>query len=238
MNNIKKIEIILIPILGIVLGISVSSLIYLNDLVGKLDPKESTEYMETLINQTLSTNNDLQKQIDILQEEHNQLTELTVGPIEKEKLDTLKNELSLNEMKGSGVILTIQEAASPYGFDNTSQCLASHLRDINNVLTLPELKVDGLSINGNRLSFRSTINCIGSGVSVDFQRIVSPFTIDIIGDKTKIKNVLNTRRYLPLLWNDIDNNLINIRIVESDNILLNPFSGRSRSQFIIENITE
>jgi len=147
----------------------------------------------------------------------------------------LKEELSLDGVEGEGVKIKLNTIIEDNdNIDNEVLCFSAYIRDIRNLLELPELSVRGMSINNKRIIYKSTINCVGHGLAVDFKSITQPIEIDIVGDSTKIINVLNTKKYLPLLWHDVEQGYLDINFIQSDNIVLEKYNGSIKTNFVQE----
>jgi len=227
----RKIDILLFPMIGLFLGLSITAIILSNHLLRNIDPSNNLEHYYIMTQQILESNNRLKEKIKNLEREHDKLTKLTVSPEDRKQLDTLKEELALNEINGKGIALTLIPI-NPDNFGDSNICYASYLRDIHNILTIPEAEVTGISINDNRINYHSTISCMGSGIAMDFQKIIPPIEIKIIGNPGKITNILKTKKFLPILWNDIENGLLNIDIKEVQDIHLESYAGNIKSNYI------
>jgi len=226
MNSKEKI--IITAILGVFLGVVVTLFFYVSYLSNIEHDEQDLENIYSSINRIISINDDLLSETKKLEEEHQMLSNLTLGEEDKNILKNLKSKIDLLEESGPGVIILLRTRDSNNDLSETS-CLSAHLRDMRNILNLPEIKTVGVSINGHRLSYRSTINCIGNGSVVDYERITEPYKIEVIGDQTKIINMIDTKQLLPELWNDIDSNFIQMELFARDNITLIPFSGNLKS---------
>ena len=234
----RKVDIFLFPLFGIFLGLAITAVILSSHLLQNIDPSSTLENYYLMTEEILETNNQLNQKINSLKLEHEKLTQLTVSAKDRETLDSLKNELALNEVNGSGVSLLLRSRNSFDDFNNDTVCYAAYLRDINNVLSLPEAEVKGISINGNRVSYKTTMSCMGVGIAMDFQKVIPPIEIKIVGNATKIMNILRTKKFMPLLWNDIEKGVLDMQITELEDIQLEAYSGTIKSNYIKNHVNE
>lgn len=143
--------------------------------------------------------------------------------LEKE-LEQQNNILGKNDVKGSGVIVTLTDT-------RTQKITAEDLRALLN-----ELRADGaeaISINGQRIVYDSYIVDIGSTyISVNGERIVSPYEVKAIGDPTYLESGLSKKTY-----GYIDTKLEegkDVVLKREDNITINKYSGDLNMEYAKE----
>jgi len=232
----KKAELFLFAIFSIFLGVAISATILTSNILEDINPNEEIDNLHLLVEKILNSNRLIEEKISILKKEHEELTKSTINIKDQEILNKLKSELSLGEESGTGIVISMSEKFSNE-FNNESVCLASYLRDIKNLAALPELETKALSINNIRLTMKSNINCIGNGnISVDFNRLAPPFEIKIIGKQQRLLNIFNTKRYLPMIWEDNKNNFLKMQIEGKEYLEIPAYSGNMTPKFIIEYI--
>lgn len=103
------------------------------------------------------------------------------------ELEQQNNILGKNDVKGSGVIITL--------IDTRAQKITSEdLRELLN-----ELKMAGaeaISINGQRIVYDSYVVDIGGTfISVNGEKIVSPYEVKAIGNPTYLESGLSKKQY-------------------------------------------
>lgn len=228
----EKINVFILPISGLIIGTVLAVVISTSELILSISPQSNLEDQSLLIDKIVNSNTLLELRIEQLEKEHEKLSSLVINPVDREILEQLKNKLSLTQVEGPGVTLKI-DLTKNLNSNNESVCFASYLRDLKNVLALQSLGIKGISINGNRLALRSSINCIGNGVVIDFHRVIIPYEIDIVGPQDKITNILNTKKYLSSLWDDIDNGLLDISLTNKDSLVIPPYSGNIHTNYIL-----
>lgn len=140
------------------------------------------------------------------------------------ELEQQNNLLGKNDVKGSGVIVTLT--------DTRAQKITSE--DLRALLN--ELKMAGaeaISINGQRIVYDSYVVDISSTyISVNGERIVSPYEVKAIGNPTYLESGLSKKQY-----GYIDSKLEegkDINLVRQDNILINKYNGDLNMEYAKE----
>lgn len=191
---------VLIILASIVLGVLIGSMIkdlesmevlYTSkDDIAKKEIKMTNKSIKKLQNEK----KDLDKEINILREKYTDIDEI-------KKMDDMKEVLSYNDIKGKGVIITIDALNEDVG--NIANTV-----DYNKILInlVNELKVNGgkfISINGQRINQYSAIILAGSHINVNSIPIAQPYEIKVIGDIDKLSSYVNEGN------NYIDNIILN-----------------------------
>lgn len=191
---------VLIILASIVLGVLIGSMIkdlesmevlYTSkDDIAKKEIKMTNKSIKKLQNEK----KDLDKEINILREKYTDIDEI-------KKMDDMKEVLSYNDIKGKGVIITIDALNEDVG--NIANTV-----DYNKILInlVNELKVNGgkfISINGQRINQYSAIILAGSHINVNSIPIAQPYEIKVIGDIDKLSSYVNEGN------NYIDNIVLN-----------------------------
>lgn len=143
----------------------------------------------------------LQKEIDVLRKQNTKLEE-TLGQGDKagkmlnDELQKMKRLAGLTELRGSGIILTLQD--SKVGPPSNRQFERPNyiIHDFTIQQAINELNASGaeaISINGQRIIGRTPIRCVGPTAQVNGVPIGSPFVITAIGDPKTMDSGLNLR---------------------------------------------
>ncbi|MDO5555707.1 MAG: DUF881 domain-containing protein [Clostridia bacterium] len=142
------------------------------------------------------------------------------------ELEQQNNLLGKNDVKGSGVIVTLT--------DTRAQKITSEdLRELLN-----QLKTDGaeaISINGQRIVYDSYIVDIGTtyiSINGSEDRLVSPYEVKAIGNPTYLESGLSKKQY-----GYIDTKLEegkDIVLTRQDNILINKYNGDLNMEYAKE----
>ncbi len=134
--------------------------------------------------------------------------------LEKE-LEQQNNLLGKNDVKGSGVIITLTDTKE-------QKITAQDLRELLNQLKLAG--AEAISINGQRIVYDSYLVDIGDTyISVNGEGIVSPYEVKAIGNPTYLESGLSKKQY-----GYIDTKLEegkDVVLTRQDNITINKYNG-------------
>lgn len=161
----------------------------------------------------------LRKQI----EDNRKKLELTVENSNLDKLDKLKLKLGLSRTTGPGIRINLAEGSGKKSDSDANLLHASDLRDLVNLLRTA--KVDGISINGQRLLGSSTINSLGSIILVNKVKVNAPFQIDVVGDSGLITSRLNDQQSYPDLYKRIKNKDVSFEVQKVAQLVLPAYDG-------------
>ena len=132
-----------------------------------------------------------------------------------QELEQQNNILGKNDVKGSGVIVTLTDTRA-------QKITAEDLRTLLN-----ELKIAGaeaISTNGQRIVYDSYVVDIGDTyISVNGTRIVSPYEVKAIGNPTYLESGLSKKQY-----GYIDTKLEegkDVTLTRQDSIVINKYTG-------------
>lgn len=108
----------------------------------------------------------------------------------KTKEEKLKNNnmmIGLTDVQGQGVIVTVKDdntatASSISSTDDISLHLV-HEQDIRDIINeLENTGAEAISVNDQRIIATTTINCEGTVININGEKVASPFIIKAIGD--------------------------------------------------------
>ena len=141
-----------------------------------------------------------------------------------EELKQQNDILGKNDVKGSGVVVTLTDT-------NEQKITATDLRELIN-----KLKEDGaeaISINGQRIVYDSYIVDIGSTfISVKGESMVSPYEVKAIGNPTYLESGLSKKQY-----GYIDTKLEegkNVKLERKDSIVINKYTKNLNFEYVKE----
>ena len=141
-----------------------------------------------------------------------------------EELKQQNDILGKNDVKGSGVVVTLTDT-------NEQKITATDLRELIN-----KLKEDGaeaISINGQRIVYDSYIVDIGSTfISVKGESMVSPYEVKAIGNPTYLESGLSKKQY-----GYIDTKLEegkNVKLERKDSIVINKYTENLNFEYVKE----
>lgn len=102
--------------------------------------------------------------------------------------DQYKKELGLTEIKDMGLIITIDD--SPKKLANSDSIAhAADLRDLVNFLW--SVGANAIGINGERVVFSTSIDCIVNTILINTTKTTPPFKINVTGDAKFLEKQLN-----------------------------------------------
>ena len=159
-----------------------------------LEGKRQTELSEELIN--------LQRKYDDLKEKYddstkvveeyqnNSATNNTLISSMKEQIETLSALSGTTNLKGEGIILTLDDGSLTQSNTVRSDTL---VHDSDLITVVNELKAAGaeaISINGQRIIATSAIRCVGPVIQVNYQKVAAPFEIRAIGNAQYLESAM------------------------------------------------
>lgn len=140
------------------------------------------------------------------------------------ELEQQNNILGKNDVKGSGVIITLTDTRD-------QKITGEDLRELLN-----ELKIAGaeaISINGKRIVYDSyVVDVGGTYISVNGEGMVSPYEVKAIGNPTYLESGLSKKQY-----GYIDTKLEegkDISLKRENNIKINKYSGDLNMEYAKE----
>ena len=148
-------------------------------------------------------------------------TDKEASKILEEELEKQSNILGNNEVQGKGIVVTLT--------DTRAQKITSE--DLRQLLN--QLKADGaeaISINEQRIVYDSyVVDLSGTFISVNGERLVSPYTVKVIGNPTYLESGLSKKQY-----GYIDTKLEegkDVILERQDNILINKYNGNLNMEY-------
>ncbi len=108
-----------------------------------------------------------------------------------EDLDKLRMVTGAVGVKGSGIEVTLTDAAYVPDGENPNFYIVheSHIQKVVHELLVTQ--AEAIAINGQRISNRSYIQCVGPVIRIDGITSFAPFVITAIGDADKLHDSLN-----------------------------------------------
>lgn len=168
---------------------------------------------------------DKQKQIAVAQEI---LKKYSSSKKTIEELENDKKRLGLTEIKDSGITITIDDSKSS-GATVDSIAHAADLRDSVNFLW--GVGAEAISINGERIVFASSIDCIVNTILINSTRTTAPFIINAIGDSKILEQQLNNPNNLKDIKKRVKNEGLVFKVATSKDITIPAYKG----SFVLEN---
>ena len=176
----------------------------------------------SISNITRTTNNDLRDEVfewkekyektyAELQEAENKLEDIrqqatkdnnTSVEVEQE-LKSVNNLLGLTELTGEGIVITVADNdEASINDENLSSKLVHNTDIIELVNELKNSGAEAISVNGQRVMPNTYISCVGTVITVNGEKIGSPFVISAIGSQARLINVTRPGSYIGLMEED------------------------------------
>lgn len=167
--------------------------------------KQKTEELKREVDETNTKINEYKETV---------LTGKEASDLLTKELEKQNNLLGKNDVKGSGIIVTLQDK-------NNKKITSEDLRTLLNGLKMAG--AEAISINDNRIVYDSYIVDIGyTFISVNGNKIVSPYEVKAIGNPTYLESGLSQKQY-----GFVDMKLEegkDVSLVRKDNILIKKYN--------------
>lgn len=228
MQRKEKIKLsIWLLIIGMVVGLLVTS---------QLKSKPQRPSSTPLSNYTLLKENqenltkeqaDLKNQISLLQ---NQILDIgqklkktqSSSRQQVDQLAVLKDKTGLTELRGKGMVITLDDSAQ-FPASSNSIAHAADMRDLVNFLWTQG--VSGIAINNERIVASTSIDCIVNTVMINNTKMTTPFVMSVVSDNKDLKGYIEKNDNLTSIWQRVKNEGLKFAIIESDNIILPVYKG-------------
>ena len=155
-----------------------------------------------------------EKELDLLIDDISNTDENTLQ--HRKKLENLENLLGYNELKGPGIIITIEDADVSSNVLNLSDFLV-HDKDLLQIVNaLINAGAEAIDINGQRIVTTTPITCIGNVIKINDEKVGTPYVISAIGSVEKLYGAITMPGgYLSILQDEY-----NFRVnVEKSNLV-------------------
>lgn len=174
------------------------------------------ERYDNLIEETEKIDNQLQKEIEKATENNSDLE------YEKNQITDGNKIIGLTEVKGPGVIIRVEDSK----LDNSTEMNLNKflVHDMDLLKVVNELKnagAEAISINEQRIISTTSIICGGNTISINGEKIGSPFEIKAIGSPEALANL---ERVGGCIKNLEDKGLI-AKLKKDNNITIPKYSG-------------
>lgn len=121
------------------------------------------------------------------------------------KLDAVKLITGLSNVKGPGIIITMNDALTSKNLPDNSSVMQLIIHDSDILKLINELKIAGaqaISINDERLISTSEIICAGPTMLINSNKLSVPFVIKAIGDEEKLFKTVEESDRVQLMKKD------------------------------------
>lgn len=183
---------------------------------------------DTLRNQVLfeqSVNRNLAEELRAIQAEINTIEEVIAHQERTyfnlvEDLEKLRMVTGAVGINGPGIEVTLTDAQYVPDGENPNFYIIHELHIQKVIHELLVTQAEAIAINGQRISNRSYIQCVGPVIRIDGNTSFAPFVITAIGDADKLNDSLNLPGGVKdqLLFDQIE-----VKIEKMDLIMMDPY---------------
>lgn len=144
------------------------------------------------------------------------------------QLTELNRLLGYTDVTGKGLIITLQDAdASSNGYTNDNLVHDLDLVDIVNELF--NAGAEAVSINDQRITTSTAINCNGNVVRINNEKVSVPFVIKAIGSPEGLYGTMTRPGgYLSLM----ENGKIKIKVEKKEELTVSKFNGKHQYKYM------
>ncbi len=140
------------------------------------------------------------------------------------RIDDLKASAGLTEVRGEGVVVTLDTVRVPGAKEQERQvCLAPDLTDIVNATWRGGARA--VAVNSERLVASSSVYCVGATIVVNGSIVSAPFAVSAVGPPAAILAVIDDATQLRDLKRRRDQAAIDLRVTRSPLLTLAAYSG-------------
>ena len=140
------------------------------------------------------------------------------------RIDDLKASAGLTEVRGEGVVVTLDTVRAPGAKEQERQvCLAPDLTDIVNASWRGGARA--VAVNSERIVASSSVYCVGSTIIVNGSIVAAPFAVSAIGPPSTILGVIDDPTQLRDLKRRRDQATADLRVTRSPLLTLPAYSG-------------
>jgi uncharacterized protein YlxW (UPF0749 family) len=225
---VKKELIVSLTIVSIMLGILLALGVRTQQTYTPVLPTTNPRQLAVIIKDLQETNKKLQEEIKVLR---NRITDYEdklasgKGAIQtlNEQLQSLKVQMGLTSVMGPGVVITISDSNVRAPSPELQSYYIVHDYDLLQLVNeLKSAGAEAIAINGQRLSFYSSLRCVGNVIQVNQVPIASPYKIEAIGDPDVLLSGLN----LPGgIFDYFKRSGFQVSVKKVDQIVLSPYAG-------------
>ena len=141
---------------------------------------------------------------------------------EVEELEQLKLAVGLTEIRDKGIIITLNDSEKQEANSN-SIAHAADMRDLVNVLWLNG--ASAISINGQRLTGASSIDCIVNTVLINETRTTTPFVITVVGPQNNLYDKLTDKKVLAGVYYRVEKEGLIFKVDRSSDVFIPAYNG-------------
>lgn len=227
-NKKNSVLMIVLMILGIVMAVQVRSIIASNDQKATQSLND-TQKLTDSIKIEIEAGKELKKLVDEKEKQREEYLKNSALSNKdsyfaeiKQKLDVVKLKAGLTDVKGSGVIIVLDDAEAGIKYETEEEEKTLLIHDMDIVKVVNELKKAGaqaISVNGERVVSITEQICAGPTIRINNRKYTAPFEIKAIGDKDNLYKGVESSKIVYLMLKD----KIRVSIKKADDIVIPKF---------------
>lgn len=192
---------------------------------------EYYENKDSIIRKEIRVSNkaikNLSKEKENLEEEYEKLKKENEKIEDIQAVNSIKEELSYTDIKGSGVLIKIDAASEEIG--NIANFVDYNKILIKMVNNLKQHGGEYIAINEQRINQYSEITLAGSHININSTPIAPPYEIKCIGEKISKEYINDLDKYIENLQNNYS---LKIEIEAVDNLELKKLNIPNKLKYI------
>jgi uncharacterized protein YlxW (UPF0749 family) len=220
--NLARYTSIIFLAVSILLGFVLTSQVLYSKYLST-NPFEPYQDLQDSIRSLSQEQKTLQTRLDLLRNEVSTYESEELNSSLKNNLQKLKEQIGLTEISGNGIKVTLDDKVGGEGsIENV--CYAADLRDIVNLMRVANVK--GIAINDQRVTYATSIACVGDSVLLNNVRMLPPFEIMAVTSRSaELENYLTTEKFLADLYDRLAREEVIFVIEKRREILLPAYKG-------------
>jgi uncharacterized protein YlxW (UPF0749 family) len=231
---VKKELTISLTIVSLMLGVLLALGVRTQQTYTPILPTSNPRQLAIIIKDLQDTNKKLQEEIKALRNRITVYEDMLAsgkGAIQtlNEQLQSLKVQMGLTGVMGPGVIVTVNDSNVRVPSPELQNFYIVHDYDLLQLVNeLKSAGAEAIAINGQRLSFYSSIRCVGNVIQVNQVPIASPYKIEAIGDPDVLYSGLNLPGGILDYFKRVG---FQVSVKKAEQIVLPPYTGMTGLRF-------
>ena len=174
------------------------------------------ERYDNLLKETEKVDQELEAEIEKATQNNSELEDA------RNQIENGNKIIGLSEVTGPGVIITVADSEIDSNSVLNPSDLVVHDRDILKIVNeLKNAGAEAISINDQRVILTTSIICGGNIISINGERIGSPFEIKAIGLPETLANLSRPGGYL----SSLEDRKLNVTLKKNNEITIPKYSG-------------
>jgi uncharacterized protein YlxW (UPF0749 family) len=139
------------------------------------------------------------------------------------RIDELRTSAGLTEVRGEGVVVSIDTVKAPGTKEPERVCLAPDLTDVVNTAWMGGAQA--VAINSERIVASSSVYCVGSTIVVNGSIVAAPFAVSAVGPASGLLAAMDDPAQLRDLKRRRDQFAVDMKVARATQLVLAPYTG-------------